>query len=172
MVLRLWVLAALAIGLATATPATAQVSDLELANRVAETVRKYPQFTIFDDVTITVKNRVVTVSGRVTQPLKKDELGTRIGKIDGIRTFVNDIGVLPVSQVDADLRQRLAKAIYGHPLFYRYAEMTDRPIHIVVENGRVTLTGYVADTLESSMAAALAQVPGALSVKNALKIDK
>jgi hyperosmotically inducible protein len=162
----------LIVALLAPRAARAQVTDTELANAVATSVRHYSRFSIFDDVTITVSNRCVTLSGRVTQPLKRDEIGARIAKIDGIRTLTNDIGVLPTSSVDADLRQRLARAIYGNPAFWRYAGMTDPPIHMVVENSRVTLTGYVNDEGERALAFALAQIPGVMNVKNELRIDK
>src|SRR5262245_31521521 len=72
----------------------AQISDSDLAERVAEAVRRYPKFSVFDDVNVSVNNRVVTLTGRVTTPQKKDELGDRTGKVDGVRSLVNDIGVL------------------------------------------------------------------------------
>jgi hyperosmotically inducible protein len=84
----------------------------------------------------------------------------------------NDIRVLPVSNYDADLRVRVAQAIYGNPSFWRYAAMPTPPIHIVIEGGRVTLTGRVNGETERMLAYALAQVPGAFSVKNDLKLDR
>src|SRR5262245_53031710 len=131
--------------LAVPGAAAAQISDTALANKVAQSVRQYANFTIFDDITIDVKDRVVTLTGRVTQPNKKDEIGKRVAKIDGIKTLTNNIGVLPPSASDDALRVKLARSLYDHPAFWRYAQMADRPIHIVVENGRVTLTGYVND---------------------------
>ena len=70
----------------------------------ASAVRAYPNFTIFDDVTIDVNQGTVTLQGRVTSPGKKDEIGQRMSKIDGVRAVINDIGILPASPVDADLR--------------------------------------------------------------------
>jgi hyperosmotically inducible protein len=50
--------------------------------------------------------------------------------------------------------------------------MAQPPIHIVVDNGHVTLTGYVNNETERTLAYALAQVPGTFSVKNDLKLDQ
>src|SRR3954464_7378858 len=86
----------------------AQITDAELGERVADAVTSYANFTIFDDVSIEVDNRNVRLVGRVTTPVKKGEIGKRVAKIDGIRTLTNDIGVLPVSPYDADLRTRVA----------------------------------------------------------------
>jgi hyperosmotically inducible protein len=152
--------------------AWAQMTDSGLAEQVARTVQAYPQFSIFDDVNISVENRAVRLTGRVTMPGKKDEIGRRVGKIDGIRSLTNDIQVLPVSRYDDDIRARVAQAIYNHPAFTHYAMMAQPPIHIVVENGHITLTGRVNNQVEKSLAFAVAHVPGSFSVKNDLRTDR
>jgi hyperosmotically inducible protein len=153
-------------------PVLAQVSDTALADLAAAAVRRYVHFSIFDDVNIAVNDRTVTLTGRVTMPFKRDEIATRVGGIDGLRGLVNEIRVLPASAYDAKLRVAVAKAIYGHPSFWHYGAMVNPPIHIVVEGGRVTLTGRVATDVERMLANALAQVEGAISVSNSLKLDK
>jgi osmotically-inducible protein OsmY len=152
--------------------ARAQISDSDLADRVTAKIRDYAHFSIFDDVNVAVSNNAVTLSGRVTMPFKRTDLGDRVAKVDGVRTLVNDLRVLPVSIYDSDLRVRIAQAIYGHRAFWQYAAMACPPIHIIVEGGRVTLTGKVTSEVERSMAYALAQVPGAFEVKNELRTDK
>src|SRR5690348_2581933 len=94
----------LAAALGTPAAARAESSDADLTERIVDTIQRYPQFSIFDDVSISVSDRVVRLSGRVTMPLKRDEIGRRVARIDGIRTLVNAIQVLPVSPFDADLR--------------------------------------------------------------------
>ncbi len=150
----------------------AQLSDAVLADRVAEVVREYVHFGIFDDISIRVENRSVTLNGRVTMPYKRDDIVARVKKVDGVRDLTNNITVLPVSLYDSDLRDRLARAIYGNSAFRHYASMVNPPIHIVVENGRVTLTGVVNSEVEKMLAYSLAQVPGVMSVKNELKTDR
>jgi len=152
--------------------ATAQISDQELAERIAETIRTYPRYTVFDSIDIGVENRVVTLAGRVTNPVKRDEITKRVQKIDGIRSLTNEIGVLPVSQSDDDLRYRVARAIYSHPMFWTYAQMPVPPIHIIVERGRVTLTGAADSEVQRSLATTLAQVSGNFGVTNRIKVDK
>ena len=163
----------LLIAVIVARPGAAgQLTDAVLADRVAEIVRQYVHFGIFDDVSIRVENRSVTLFGRVTMPYKRDDIETRVKKIDGVRDLTNSIEVLPVSIFDSDLRDRLARAIYGHPSFRHYASMVNPPIHIIVENGRVTLTGAVNSEVEKRLAYSLAQVFGVFSVTNELKIDR
>jgi hyperosmotically inducible periplasmic protein len=156
-----------------ARPAHAgQMSDSVLADRVADTVRQYVHFGIFDDISIKVDNRSVTLTGRVTMPYKRDDIAAQVKKIDGVRDLTNNVEVLPVSIYDSDLRDRLARAIYGHPAFRHYASMVNPPIHIVVEHGRVTLTGVVNSEVERMLAFSLAQIPGVMGVTNQLKLDR
>jgi osmotically-inducible protein OsmY len=49
--------------------------------------------------------------------------------------------------------------------------MANPPIHIVVEHGRVTLTGVVNNNVERMLARSLATTFGAFSVKNDLRTD-
>jgi len=79
--------------------------------------------------------------------------------------------VLPVSQFDDELRHRIAASIYNNSNFWNYAIMPNPPIHIVVEHGRVTLTGVVQSNVDRMLARSLATQFGAFSVTNALKTD-
>ena len=108
----------------------------------ARSINRYPRLTIFDDINATVENGVVVLTGKVTMPYKKDDLEKRIAKIDGVRSVRNDIGVLPVSQFDDELRYRVSRAIYGNPSFWNYAAMANPPIHIIVDGGHVTLAAW------------------------------
>jgi hyperosmotically inducible protein len=163
----------LALALVVSVPAAAraQISDRELGEQVARTVRTYSKFSIFDDVNVRVENRAVVLTGRVTTPQKREEIGVRAGKIDGVRSLQNDIGVLPLSPADDRLRVQVARAIYNHPSFWRYAEQANPPIHIIVEHGRITLTGEVDTQVDRMLAYSLAQVGGAFSITNELRVS-
>ena len=152
--------------------ARAQTADDDLQRQVLGAVRSYTNFTIFDDVSVAVSDRAVTLTGRVTMPFKRNDIGARVAKIDGVRQLVNEIQVLPVSIGDSRLRTKVAQSIYGNSTFWHYASMVNPPIHIVVEHSRVTLTGCVNGEIERTLAYALAQVDGAMSVTNELRIDK
>jgi len=145
--------------------------DLQLLKDVAVAVDRYAQFTIFDDVSASVKDGVVTLTGKVTMPYKRDDIEKRVTKVDGVKTVRDEIGVLPVSQFDDELRVRIARSIYNHANFWNYGIMPNPPIHIVVERGRVTLTGVVQSEVDRMLARSLATQFGALSVTNELKTD-
>ena len=145
--------------------------DVRLADDIGRSITGYVRLTIFDDINATVENGMVVLTGKVTMPYKKDDLEKRIAKIDGVHSVRNEIGVLPVSQFDDELRYRVSRAIYGNPTFWNYAAMANPPIHIIVEGGHVTLAGVVNSNVERVLARSLATGLGELSVTNALKTD-
>jgi hyperosmotically inducible protein len=145
--------------------------DFQVAKDIAKTVQRYSRFTIFDDVSANVKDGMVTLTGKVTMPYKRDDIAKRIAKVDGVRGVSDQIDVLPVSQFDDELRYRIARSIYNNSNFWNYAIMPNPPIHIVVEHGRVTLTGVVQSEVDRALARSLATQFGALSITNSLKTD-
>ena len=158
----------------SAAPAFAQAperKDLQVFNDIANQVNRYTQLTIFDSISASVDDGRVVLSGWVTMPYKRDDLERRVRKVEGVNTIDNKIGVLPVSHFDDDLRFRIARAIYGHSLFWNYANMTNPPIRIVVNRGRVTLEGVVHSNVERLLARSLASGFNAFEIRNALKTD-
>ena len=162
---------AVLLAVLTSTAAAQDRRDVNLAEDIGRSLTSYVRLTIFDDINATVDNGMVILTGRVTMPYKKNDLEKRIAKIDGVRGLRNDIGVLPVSQFDDQLRYRVSRAIYGNPSFWNYAAMANPPIHIIVEGGHVTLAGVVNSNVERMLARSLATGLGAFSVTNALKTD-
>jgi hyperosmotically inducible periplasmic protein len=145
--------------------------DSQVLKDIATSVDRYAQFTIFDDVSASVKDGVVTLTGKVTMPFKRDDISKRVAAIDGVHSVQDRIDVLPVSQFDDELRLRIARSIYSNANFWNYGIMPNPPIHIVVEDGRVTLTGVVQSEVDRALARSLATQFGALSVTNSLKTD-
>ena len=85
---------------------TAERKDLQVFNDISKTVNRYSFFTIFDDVSADVENGVVTLTGKVTMPFKRDDLEKRVAKVDGVQQVVNRITVLPVSGFDDRSEER------------------------------------------------------------------
>ena len=126
---------------------------------------------MFDDVNVAVKEGHVTLVGFVTEPYKKTEIEKRLHKVLGIEEFENRIEVLPNSMSDNRLRRVLATRLYRDPIFSDFASMAIPPVHIIVKNSRVLLTGVVNSRLAKQMAASIMrQTPGVLSVQNQLRI--
>ena len=145
--------------------------NLQIFRDVSNQVLRYTQFTIFDSVHANVDNGIVTLTGKVTMPYKKDDIGKRVARVDGVREVQNKIEVLPVSIYDDELRYRIARAIYRNSAFFNYAAMANPPIHIIVDRGRVTLEGVVNSNVERMLARSIASSFLAFSVTNNLKTD-
>jgi len=146
-------------------------ANLAVFKDVSNQVLGYVNFTVFDDISASVEDGVVTLSGHVTMPYKKEDIARRVSRVAGVNVVQNKIQVLPVSIFDDELRFRIARAIYGNPAFWHYANMAQPPIHIVVKNGHVTLAGVVNSNVERALARSLATGFGAFDVKNALRTD-
>jgi len=164
---------ALVLVAALAAPAMAQPprEDAQVARDIASAVITYPQFTIFDDISATLDRGTVVLSGKVTMPYKRDDLARRIAKVAGVDRVENNVQVLPVSFFDDDLRHTIARAIYRNDAFTQYASMMNPPIHVIVEHGRVTLTGVVNSDVERVLARVIAASFGEFSLVNDLKTD-
>jgi osmotically-inducible protein OsmY len=166
---------ALSAWAASATAATADTGnrkDLQVFNDISKAVTRYAHFTVFDSVDAAVKDGVVTLTGRVTMPFKRDDIEKRVAKVDGVRELHDEISVLPVSQFDDQIRYRVARAIYTNPNFWNYAIVADPPIHVVVEHSRVTLTGTVQNEVDKALARSIATNQfGVMSVTNNLKTE-
>jgi len=164
-------LAATALTATVALASAPDRKDLQVFNDISSAVNSYTRFTIFDDVNAGVKDGVVTLTGKVTMPFKRDDIEKRVAGIDGVHRVDNKIDVLPVSSFDDELRVRVARAIYGNSSFWNYGSMANPPIHIIVEHSRVTLTGVVNSETDRALARSLATRFGVMSVTNNLKTD-
>lgn len=165
--------AAIAIVIAAvSTPAWAADRDnLQTFRDVQREVLRYPYFTIFDSIHLTAEDGVVTLTGKVTMAHKREDIAKRVARIAGVREVQNRIDVLPASLFDDELRVRIARAIYGNANFWQYGAMTNPPIHIIVERGRVTLEGVVHSHVDRMLARSIAGSFDAFSVTNNLKTD-
>lgn len=148
-------------------------SDTRIAEDVSSGIRRYVFFSIFDDAGVSVDSGVVTLTGRVTMPHKADAFVDLASRVKGVQRVVNLVKALPVSSFDDELRFRIARDIYGDPLFWNLALQVDPPLHIVVEHGRVTLTGVVDSEVERRKAEMIAlSTFGVFSVDNQLRLDE
>jgi hyperosmotically inducible periplasmic protein len=171
MVKRTAVASLLALLLAATVQAKANTPESVLVKAVTDQLRTYTSFTVFDDVLVGVDAGVVTLTGKVTMRYKANDIERRMARVAGVHEVRNEIQVLPLSRFDDSLRSSIAQAIYSHPALRQYAATTHPPIHILVENGRVTLTGVVNNNVERALAYSLASSSVALSVQNDLKTD-
>lgn len=134
-----------------------------------------PYYGVFDWLEGQVQpNGTVTLRGEVTRPTTKVDAEARVKKVEGVSRVVSEIEVLPISPTDDAIRIAMYRALFNYdkPLF-RYAVRAVPPIHIIVNNGRVTLKGFVANEMDKQLADTYAKgVSGVFEVRNELKVDK
>jgi hyperosmotically inducible protein len=140
------------LGAANKDKAPAPQGDDAVAQRVRHEVLMYPYYSIWDDVSFRVANGQVELMGAVNQPFKKSDIEHIVQKVPGVTSVADEIKVLPVSDFDDRLRLQIARSIYGDPVFLQYRNMALPPIHIIVDNGHVTLAGWVNSDLEKQVA--------------------
>jgi hyperosmotically inducible periplasmic protein len=127
-------------------------TDADIAKAVRHEVLMYPQYSLWDDINFRVNNGNVELLGAVNQPYKKDDLGRLVKNVAGVETVTNNIRVLPLSPNDDRLRIQVARAIFRDPSLSRYAQGAVPSIHIIVDNGHVTLTGAVMNQMDKQIA--------------------
>ena len=144
--------------------------DFKIAMDIMSVLNRYDRYTVFDDVTANVKEGVVTLTGKVTNPIKTTEIERHVKRLGGVTEVRNEIQVLPPSKFDDQIRSDVYNMIYGNQNFIEYGMLEKPPIHIIVEGGQVTLTGIVHSEVDRKLAQSLAMQVTA-KVTNRLRTD-
>lgn len=161
------VLAAAALSIPAAEPGAGR-----LERQIRHELVMLPYYGVFDRLAFSVNGSTVRLMGEVTRPTLKSSAENVVKDIEGVETVENQIRVLPLSSMDDQLRINLYRAIYGHTSLNRYALQAVPSIHIIVDNGKVTLDGVVAQDADRSVANLQANsVPGVFSVQNNLRVE-
>ena len=143
-----------------------------LADQVRHELVMLPYYSVFDDFQFTVDNGTVTLAGDVTRPVLKSDAENVVKRIPGVTSVVNNVRVLPLSTLDNRIRVAEYRAIFGYAGLYRYAMGANPSVHIIVDNGHVTLKGVVANQGDKNIANIRANgVPGVFSVTNDLLVE-
>ena len=152
---RLLAAALLAGGIAGAStkadPNVPQTDD-QIVKNIRHEVLMYPYYSIWDDVSFRVVNGQVELMGAVNQPFKKSDIERLVQKVPGVTSVSDELKVLPLSPFDDRIRLQVARAIYRDPVLSRYSMGAIPAIHIIVDNGHVTLTGVVSTDMEKQVA--------------------
>jgi len=176
------------------TPDAKQQATLRLAQEVRKQIVTNPRFGVFDYIHFAIQGDTVILRGKASRPVLKSSIENSVQRIEGVNKVVNEIEVLPVSPNDDRIRAAVYQSIYGFAPLQRYTSnrggprgmgsvaraaggITNDPpfgwhaIHIIVENGNVTLTGVVDSDMDLALAGMRANsVPGVFSVDNALQV--
>jgi hyperosmotically inducible protein len=169
-----------------------QNDGTRIIQEVQKKLRNMPDYDVFDWLTFGVRGRTVLLEGYASRPLLKSEAENALKGIAGIANVEDQIKVLPYSPMDDRIRAEVYNRIYTQPALSIYnagagplwrgpsvarmaGGITNDPplgyhaIHVIVDNGHVTLYGVVNNESDSTIANMQANsAPGVFSVDNDL----
>ena len=151
-----------------------QPQESRIVQEVRHQLVMLPYYSIYDDLAFRVDGGTVTLLGAVTKPTLKSDAENVTKRVEGVTQVNNQVEVLPLSDLDWQVRRAEARAIYGDPsIGIRYGDQALPPIHILVKNGHVTLEGVVANQGDKNLINVRANgVPNVFSVTNDLIVAK
>jgi len=142
-----------------------------LNNQVRHELVMLPWLTLFDNLEYKVNGTTVTLMGQVVRPSLKPDAERVVKHIEGVTKVNNEIQVLPDSGMDWQIRRAEYHAIYDYAGLWKYAMGALPPVHIVVDNGHVTLYGVVDSQADKNLIGLRAKtVPNVFSVQNDLQV--
>jgi hyperosmotically inducible protein len=168
--------------------------DSQMIQQVRKQISGLTDYDVFDWITFEVHGNSVVLNGYASRPTLKDEAGRVVKGIQGVASVDNQIKVLPLSPMDNRIRIAVYNKLYRNPALSRYnanqggyrpfggrvgmagGVINDPPlgfhaIHIIVDNGHVTLYGIVDSKGDASIAGIQANtVSGVFSVKDDLLV--
>jgi hyperosmotically inducible protein len=177
-----------------------QEDGMRIVNEVRKQLSGLTNYGVFDWITFGFHGRTLVLNGFASRPTLKDDAGRAVKNINGIAGVDNQIKVLPLSPNDDRIRAAVYNRIYTQPTLRKYnanqgslaqamgpggrsfgmmaGGITNNPpigyhaIHIIVNNGHVTLYGVVLNQTDASIALMQANsAPGAFSVDNDLVVQ-
>lgn len=132
-----------------------------------------PQFGAFDNIEFKLQGYDVLLIGQVVNPTLRTDAEREVKRVEGVERVENRIEVLPTSLNDDRLRRQVFFAIYRYGPLQHYGIGSNRPIHIIVSSGHVTLVGVVDRESDKTMAGMRANgVDGVFSVQNDLLVPE
>jgi osmotically-inducible protein OsmY len=138
-----------------------------LSREIRHQILVLPFYSVFDAISFTMNSHNVVLSGQVLRRNLKEQAEASVKSVEGVGVVTNKIEILPASPSDDDLRNAIYRAIYEDSTLARYAIESVPPVHIIVNNGAVSLEGSIDSLSDKNLAGARAAsiVKGA-GVKN------
>ncbi len=150
-------------------------NETQMARQIRHNLLMLPYYTIFDDLAFELNGTVVTLEGACPPEPPWDirsDAEAAVKQVAGVTKVINQIKLLPLSPMDWQIRRAEARAIYGDPeIGMRYGYQSLPSIHIIVDNGHVTLEGVVDNQFDDTLVRTRANaVPDVFSVTDNLVV--
>lgn len=140
--------------------------------KVYHELKKLPHYGVFDYIAFTVNGSTVTLTGKTYSLGTKSAAARYVKDIPGVSQVINNIEELPLSSFDDTIRRQALRSFADHGLS-GYLWENDPDVRIIVQNGRVTLEGFVHSTGDKNSMNILANgISGVFSVQNNLIVGE
>ena len=147
-------------------------STQSIERQVYKKILGLPRYEVFDHIQFQVSGDTVTLSGKVYNGINKSSAESVVKRVAGVSHVVNNIEVLPPSPFDDRIRVGVLQSIANTGGLSRYFWEVNPAVRIIVDNGHVSLEGFVANKGDYNLMNILANgVPNVFSVENNLVID-
>lgn len=147
-------------------------SSTTIAQKAYSKLRGLPYYGVFDNITVDVNGNTVTLGGKVVTLGTKSAAARAMEDIPGVTEVVNNIEELPLGSFDNRIRREAYRSFVTRGPGQYFSEINP-DVRIIVENGRITLEGYVYREADSDLLNILANgVSGAFKVTNNLIVGK
>lgn len=136
----------------------------------AEITNKALNKSQFKNVQVSVKDGVATLTGTVDVADQKFQADQRVHRVKGVVSVDNEIQVAGPTIPDAELQQKVLKAVQYDRAGWRTAPFN--AISVSVQDGVVTLGGHAYGPVDADSAfATVANIKGVKDVINDIQID-
>ena len=147
-------------------------STASIEQQVYKKIVNLPRYSVFDFINFQVRGDTVVLSGKVYSLGTRSDAASEVKEVPGVARVVNHIDQLPASPFDDRIRVSLLRQFDRGGLGRYLSEM--RPdMRIIVENGHVTLEGFVSNKSDRDRANIYANtVNGVFDVQNNLIVGR
>ncbi len=180
-------------GTLAAAPMPVPQNLMRIVQSVQKSLLRLPEYGVFDDLRFHIKDDAVILTGQASRPSLKSSAEAAVRNIEGVERIENRIVVLPFQSFDEDIRAKAYFSIHSHPALSRYnpnrgaplflspaarvaglsldPPLGYHPIHIIVNNSKLRLTGVVQNIGDKTIAGLIANsIPNVFEVENDLAV--
>ena len=147
-------------------------NNRNIERQIFKKILAQPNYGVFDHITFSFDNGTVVLGGKVNSLGTRNGAASAVKRIAGVKEVVNNIDQLPASPFDSRIRRSALRTFTSRGPS-RYFSEVNPEVRIIVENGRMTLEGYVSNKGDRNLLNVLANsIPGVFKVTNNLVIGK
>src|SRR5690606_19870253 len=120
-----------------------------LSVQIEKKILNMPYYEVFDHISFDIQGSTVYLNGKVLNGMNKSMAENIVKDLPGVEKVVNNIEILPAGGLDNSIRRELLRSITNRGGLARYVSSTRPSVRIIVDRGRISLEGYVANSSDA-----------------------